>query len=162
MPPANISCLGTSTSCPSTPFPMIPPLGMGKPHMNKTLRHCRRLAFHRHSWPVQFCNSIKIKSPNPLASQRCFHMPASCVRRLHPIFPPSGAYIVLLQFNERDSELHAAACRSAGLCCMDRAAHQPESPPPAGERREHCFVWKNILSVRPAQGGASRSASWGL
>lgn len=56
--------------------------------MNKTLWHYRRLAFHWHSWPVQFCNSIKIKSQNPLVSQHCFHMPEPCVRITASNLPP--------------------------------------------------------------------------
>lgn len=95
--------------------------------MNKTLWHYRHLAFHWHSWPVQFCNSIKIKSQNPLVSQHYFHMPKPCVRiTASNLFPPSSAYIVLLQFNEWSSKLHAAAyyCGLSVLRMDTTIAHQ--------------------------------------
>lgn len=153
--------LGTSISCPLTPFPIIHLLDIGKPHMNKTLRHYRRLAFHWHSWPVQFCNSIKIKSQNPLVSRHCFHMPEPCVRITTSNLPPRSAYIVLLQFNEWSSKLHAAAYY-CGRLCYAWTQVLPTRPEIthllAGQKDCECFfIWKNILSAQSKEGDVNRS-----
>lgn len=57
--------LGHLVSC-----PMTHPHGTGKPPANKTLRHRRRFALRRRSWPAPFCSPIEIKPPRPRASGR--------------------------------------------------------------------------------------------
>lgn len=54
-------------------------------------------------------------------------MPEPCVRITTSNLPPSSAYIVLLQFNEWSSKLHAAAYYCGRLC----------------------YAWTQVLPTRP-------------
>lgn len=131
--------------------------------MNKTLRHYRRLAFHWHSWPVQFCNSIKIKSQNPLVSQHCFHMPKPCVRITASNLPPKQCLYCFITVQWVEFKI-TCSCLLLWPGCAARGlspAHQAWNHSLTGwpERQAHFSVWKNILSARSKPGDISVSVS---
>lgn len=131
--------------------------------MNKTLWHYRHLAFHWHSWPVQFCNSIKIKSQNPLVSQHCFHMPEPCVRITASNLSPKQCLYCFITVQWVEFKITCSCLLLWSVC----VTHGHKYCPPglksftywSGKRDcEHFIVWRNILPARSKEGDVSRSA----
>lgn len=130
--------------------------------MNKTLWHYRHLAFRWHSWPVQFCNSIKITSPNPLVSQHCLHMPEPCVRITASNLSPKQCLYCFITVQWVKFKITCSCL----LLWSVWVTHGHKYCPPglksftywSGKKDcEHFFVWTNLLSARSKEGDVNRS-----
>lgn len=129
--------------------------------MNKTLRHYRRLACRWHPWPVQFCNSIKIKSQNPLVSRHCFHMPEPCVGITASNLPPKQCLYCFITVQWVEFKITHS-------CLLPRAdcfTHGHEDCLPGLKSFTYwlaretvlAFVWENSLSAGSKEGDVNRS-----